>query len=170
MKIATKTTILEIVGTLIIALLIFLSVHFTLESRQIDGISMLPNLETGQRVLVCKAAYWFGEPQRGDVVVFYDTLNDKYIIHRIIGLPNESVEIRSGQLYIDGEIKDEPYIQENILNRYPETVPGGNYLIVGDNRYSARWDIVPRSEIVGKAWLCYWPLSDWHLVSGHSYD
>lgn len=169
MSFLTKTTVLEIVGALILALLIFLGVHFTLESRQVEGTSMLPSLESGQRVLISKAAYWFGEPQRGDVVVFYDVLNDKYIIHRIIGLPHETVEIRDGQLYVDGEFNEEPYVQDNMISRAPEKVPYGCYLIAGDNRNSTRWDIVPRSQIVGKAWLCYWPLSDWRLVRGHSY-
>lgn len=173
MKIATKTTVLEIVGTLLVALLIFLGVHFTLESRLTNGISMLPNLEHGQRVLVCKAAYWFGEPQRGDVVVFHDSSRPSpidYIIHRIAGLPNEKVEIRNGQVYIDDSMLEEPYIQGNSLNRPPEIVPHDSYLIVGDNRDSASADIVPGNEIIGKAWLCYWPLGDWHLVSGYSYD
>jgi signal peptidase I len=169
MKIPTKTTVLEITVTLVLALLIFLGIHFTLESRQVDGTSMLPNLEHGQRVLVCKAAYWFGEPQRGDIVVFYNPLSDKDVIHRIVGLPNEEVEIRDGQVYVNDSKLEEPYVQGNSINRAPEIVPEGSYLIVGDNRYEAASDIVPRNEIIGKAWLCYWPLSDWHLVSGHSY-
>ena len=169
MELSTKKTILEIVGTLVLALLIFIGVHVTLESRQVDGTSMLPNLENGQRVLVCKSAYWFGEPQRGDIVVFYSPSRGKDIIHRIVGLPNEKVEIRNGQVYINDSKAEEPYIQGNSINRAPEIVPDGNYLIVGDNRYEAASDIVPRNKIKGKAWLLYWPLSDWHLVSGHSY-
>lgn len=170
MKITTKITILEIVGTLLIALLIFMGVHFTLESRLVDGISMEPNLHTGQRVLVCKAAYWFGEPQRGDVVVFYNPSSDTYIIHRIVGLPNEKAEIRNGQVYINDSILEEPYIQGDSINRAPGIVPDDSYLIIGDNRDVASSDIVPRSEIIGKAWLCYWPLSDWHLIRGYSYN
>jgi signal peptidase I len=169
MKIPTKITVLEIAVTLVLALLIFLGIHFTLESRQVDGTSMLPNLEHGQRVLVCKSAYWFGEPQRGDIVVFYSPSRGKDIIHRIVGLPNEKVEIRNGQVYINDSKIEEPYIQGGLINREPEIVPDGSYLIVGDNRYEAASDIVPRNKIRGKAWLLYWPLSDWHLVSGHFY-
>jgi signal peptidase I len=170
MKIPTRTTVIEIAVTLALALLIFLGIHFTLESRLVNGVSMLPNLEQGQRVLVCKAAYWFGEPRRGDVVVFYIPSRDKEIIHRIVGLPNETVEIKNGQLYINNEIKEEPYIQENTLDQAPEIVPEDSYLIIGDNRDEASSDIVPRNEIIGKAWLCYWPFSDWHIVSGYSYQ
>jgi len=169
MKIVTKTTIIEIVVMLLIALIIFLGVHFTLESRLVNGISMWPNLEDGQRVLVCKAAYWFGEPQRGDVVVFYNVLSDKYIIHRIVGLPGEKAEIRDGRVYINDSVLAESYIQGDYLNRAPEIIPAGCYLIVGDNRNAASSDIVPRDKIVGSAFLCYWPLSDWHLVHSYAY-
>jgi signal peptidase I len=169
MKTSTKITALEIAGTLVLALFIFLGIHFTLESRQVDGTSMLPNLYTGQRILVCKTAYWFSEPQRGDIVVFYSPSRGKEIIHRIVGLPNEKVEIRDGQVYINDSTIEEPYIQGNLINLAPEIIPDGDYLIVGDNRYDAASDIVPRNEIRGKAWLCYWPLSAWHIVSGHSY-
>lgn len=173
MRFATKTTILEIVATLIVAALIFLGVHFTLESRQIEGTSMLPNLEHGQRVLILKAAYWFGEPQRGDVVVFRDSsrqLPSQYIIHRIVGLPNEKTEIRNGQVYINDAVLEEPYVQGNSTNRALETIPDDCYLIVGDNRDGSSSDIVQRDDIIGRAWLCYWPLSDWNLVRGHSYE
>jgi len=169
MKLPTKTTVLEIAVTLALALLIFLGIHLTLESRQVDGTSMLPNLEHGQRVLVCKAAYWFSEPHRGDVVVFYAPSSGKEVIHRIVGLPNEKVEISEGQVYINDSKIEEPYIQGNLINRAPEIVPDDSYLIVGDNRDEASSDIVPRSDIIGKAWLCYWPFNDWHLISGYSY-
>lgn len=169
MKIATKTTIIEIVATLLIALVIFLGVHFTLESRLVNGISMWPNLEDGQRVLVCKAAYWFGEPGRGDVVVFHNLLSDKYVIHRIVALPNEKAEIRDGRVYVNDSVLEESYIQGDYLNRASEIIPAGCYLIVGDNRDAASADIVPRNEIVGRAFLCYWPLGDWHLVHSYTY-
>jgi signal peptidase I len=80
------------------------------------------------------------------------------------------VEIRGGQVYINDSILEEPYIQGDSINLAPGIVPDDSYLIVGDNRDEASSDIVPRDEIIGKAWLCYWPLSDWHLVSGHSYN
>jgi signal peptidase I len=176
MKISTKITILEITGTLIIALIIFLGVHFTLESRQVDGTSMEPSLYTGQRVLVCKAAYWFGDPHRGDVIVFrMPGEPDRVLIKRIIGLPGDRLEISEGHVYIGDEILEEPYINEqsNVAHSSVE-VPMGYYFVMGDNRGSSsdsrNWGPVPRENIIGKAWLCYWPLSAWHLVSGYSYQ
>ena len=164
-----KVAILQILVTLVVALLIFFGVQSIIESRVVAGSSLEVNLHNGERLIVAKAAYWFGEPQRGDIVVFYSPSRAGYVVHRIVGLPNEKVEIRNGQVYINDSKMEEPYIQGNSINRAPEIVPEGSYLIVGDNRYEAAADIVPRNEIIGKAWLCYWPLSAWHLVSGHSY-
>jgi signal peptidase I len=170
-----KLTILEITGTLVIALLIFLGVHSTLESRQVDGSCMEPNLYTGQRVLVCKAAYSFGDPHRGDVVVFRKPGEpERVLIKRIIGMPGDRLEIQDGQVYIGDEFLEEPYIKEPTSADYSSIeIPMEHYFVMGDNRdYSSdsrSWGTLPRENIIGKAWLCYWPLSDWHLVSGHSY-
>ena len=164
-----KVAILQILVTLVVALLIFFGVQSIIESRVVAGSSMEVNLHDGERLIVVKAAYWFGEPQRGDIVVFYSPSRAGYVVHRIVGLPNEKVEIRNGQVYINDSKMEEPYIQGNSINRAPEIVPEGSYLIVGDNRYEAAADIVPRNEIIGRVWLLYWPLSDWHLVRGYAY-
>jgi signal peptidase I len=168
----SKTTILSILATLVAALLIFFGVQAIIESRVVEGSSMEVNLHNGERLIVVKAAYWFGEPQRGDVVVFHDPsrpLGHQEIVHRIVGLPNEKVEIRNGQVYINDSKMEEPYIQGASINRAPEIVPDDSYLIVGDNRDAASSDIVPRNEIIGRVWLLYWPLSEWHIVDGYSY-
>lgn len=70
MERATKITVLEILGTLILAVLIFIVVQAAMESRVVEGACMEPNLHTGQRVLVMKSAYWFDDPHRGDVIIF----------------------------------------------------------------------------------------------------
>ena len=175
MKISTKITILEIAGTLVLALTIFLVVHFTLESRQVDGDCMIPNLETGQRVLVCKGAYWFGDPHRGDVIVFRKPGEpERVLIKRIIGMPGDRLEIKGGQVYIGDELLEEPYVIEPTSSDYSSIeIPTGHYFVMGDNRdYSSdsrSWGTMPRENIIGKAWLCYWPLSAWHLVRGYAY-
>ena len=174
MERATKITILEIVGTLTLAVLIFVVVQAAMESRVVDGLSMEPNLHAGQRVLVLKSAYWFSEPQRGDVVIFKSPADpDRTLIKRVIGQPGENLSISGGMVYIDGIPLDEPYTQGS-THAYPLTeIPVGNYFVMGDNRDrstdSRSWGFLPRENIIGKAWLCYWPLSDWHLVRGFSY-
>jgi len=170
-----KPSVLEVLGTIILAILIFLTVNATLESRQVEGCSMNPGLEDGQRVLVVKASYWFGEPQRGDVIIFHSPSDPgRTLIKRVIGLPGEWVEIKEGTVYIDDEPLDEPYIQGD-NKAYPRVqVPEGNYFVMGDNRNnstdSRRWGMLSREFIIGRAWLCYWPLSAWHLIGGSDYD
>lgn len=165
-----RVTFREVLITLLLALCIFFAVQVTVQSCQVDGYSMNPSLVGGQRVLVIKAMYWLGDPQLGDVVVFSKSGADRNVIHRVVGLPGDLVEIRSGELYINGERMDEEYTQGHSVSVPEQMVPEGSYFIVGDNRGGTAWDIVPREDIVGKAWLCYWPLSDWHVLPGYSYD
>ena len=170
MKKVVKITLIEILATLLLALLIFLVVQATVESRAVDGPSMQPGLETGQRVLVVKAAYWFGDPQRGDIIIFqHPDDEERTLIKRIIGLPGDWVEVKTYGVFINGTLLDEPYTQGS--NRPTQSlilVPEDSYFVMGDNRDSStdsrRWGMLPRENIIGRAWLCYWPLSDWHLV------
>jgi signal peptidase I len=159
----------EVLITLILALCIFLAVQVTIQSCQVNGYSMEPSLYEGQRILVIKAVYWFGDPQRGDVIIFTKPGADHKIIHRVVGLPGELVEIRSGELYIDGVKIEEQYTQGHSVSASSRRVPEGCYFIIGDNRGGTAWDIVPRDNIIGKAWLCYWPLSEWGLLPSYSY-
>lgn len=162
-----QKAIREILITVAIALLIFTGVRFVTHNYEVLGFSMEPNLHSGQRVFVSKAAYWFGEPQRGDVVVFDTARFSQDIIHRIVGLPGEMAEIRAGEAYIDGRRLEEAYIQGRSLTVALQKVPDNSYFIVGDNRGIASWDIVPRDRIIGKAWLRYWPLSQFGTVGDY---
>jgi len=171
---ATKITVLQIAGTLILAVVIFTTMQATFESRVVEGACMEPNLYDGQRVLVIKAAYWSGEPQRGDVVIFEAVDGtDRTLIKRIIGLPGENISMSGGKVYIDGEPLEEPYIK-GVIQAFPLTeIPADNYFVMGDNRDhstdSRRWGTLPRENIIGRAWLCYWPMGDWHLIRGYAY-
>ncbi len=165
----------DIIITLLLALCIFFAVQFTIQSCQVDGSSMLPNFENGQRLLVVKAAYWFGDPQRGDVIIFPSTNNpDENLIKRVIALPGETVEIKDGTVYIYDEPLEEPYIAELPDSDYPSIeVPEREYFFMGDNRNNSNdsrtWGTISGESIIGKVWLCYWPLSDWHLITSYSY-
>ena len=169
------STVRDIIITLLLALCIFVAVQVTIQSCQVDGESMEPGFEETQRLLVIKAVYWFGDPQRGDVIIFHSKTNsDENLIKRVIGLPGETVEITDGQVYIDNTPLEEPYIAEPPDSDYPSTqVPEGYYFVMGDNRNhsndSRSWGVLPGENIIGKVWLCYWPLSDWHLIPGYSY-
>ncbi|MFW6126170.1 MAG: signal peptidase I [Chloroflexota bacterium] len=165
----------DIAITLVLALCIFFAVQFTVQSCQVDGSSMEPSFHDGQRVLVVKAAYWFGEPQRGDVVIFPSNSNpNENLIKRVIGLPGETIEIEDNHVYIDGDPLQEPYIADLPDSTYHSTeIPQGQYFVMGDNRNhsndSRSWGPVPGGQIAGKAWLIYWPFSDWQLVPNYTY-
>jgi signal peptidase I len=114
--------------------------------------------------------YKFGKPQRGDIVVFNPTARlerEKYkdaFIKRVIGIPGDRVEVKNGKVFIDGKALKEGYIAEVPLYTWgPQTIPSGEYLVLGDNRNNSYdghfWGFVPQDKIVGKAVLRFWPLN-----------
>ena len=163
-----KTFLREVLGTLLLAIAIFFLIQATVQSSVVVGCSMEPSLYNGQRLLISKIAYNSNLPQRGDIVIFDVPDLDKDIIHRIVGMPGELVEMRAGDIYIDGLKLEESYTQGNSITRAAELVPENHYYIVGDNRATSRIDTVPLSDIVGKAWLSIWPIAEWGLAPNYS--
>lgn len=114
-------------------------------------------------------AYLFHTPERGDIIVFQfprDTSRD--FIKRVIGVPGDSVEIRDGRVYVNGKPLDEPYIMAPPHYQMPPvSVPSGHYFVLGDNRNNSSdshvWGLVPWYDIIGQAWVSYWPLGDWQF-------
>lgn len=156
--------------TLIAVLVVFFGLQATIQSSVVLGTSMEPNFETGQRLIVNKIIYKFDELKRGDVVVLRppsDT-NAEYL-KRVVGLPGESVEIKNGLVYIDGEPLSEPYILDspNYTMKKLE-VPQGYCFVLGDNRNNSNdshiWGPLPQGNIIGKVWLSVWPPSDWGII------
>ncbi len=181
-----RFTVREIIATVLLAVVIFFAAEITIQSCEVVGSSMEPNLHTGQHLLISKAAYFFDEPERGDVVVFDPPIaSDRDFIKRIIALPEETVEIKEGKVYItdtngDTFMLDEPYTpsgQEPNYTMPPQQVPDGCYFVLGDNRNHSTDSHVwvqqglwlTRQDIMGKAWLSYWPLSEWHWAPNHSF-
>jgi len=160
----------EIVITAILAVLIFFLIQATLGSFIVVGISMEPSFHSEQRLLVSKVVYRLHEPERGDVIVFEpaDSQQGDYI-KRIVALPNDTVEIKKGAVYVNGSKLDEPYIKNPPSYTIKEQkIPGNSYFVLGDNRNNSNdshngW-VVPRQRIVGKAWLLIWPPGIWGLV------
>lgn len=163
---------LDIIETGVIALSIFLIIYlFLLQPHEVKGNSMVPNFEHGDFLLTDKISYRFGEPERGDVIVFKAPQNSNFdYIKRIVGLPGEAVEIKEGKFFVDGKRLEENYLPEDTYIREGKTlreglvltIPAGEYWVMGDNRQhssdSREWGPVPRENIVGKVWLRYWPL------------
>ena len=131
---------------------------------------MEPTLHTNQYLLVNKLSYIVGEPQRGDIVVLRFPLDPRRdFIKRIIALPGEEVEVRSGLVFIDGRPLAEPYIHDRPLYTYPKKrVPPNDYYVLGDNRNNSHdshvWDWLPKDYLIGKAWISYWPVAEWGVL------
>lgn len=165
----------EILGTLILAVVIFLLLQATVQSFIVVGSSMKPSLHDGQRLLVSKAVYIFHEPEWGDMVVFRSPNNQETdFIKRIIALPGDTVEVEGGVVYVNGSPLDESeYIKEQPKYKLSATkIPQNEYFVLGDNRNNSNdshngWT-VPRQNIIGKAWLSIWPPDRWGLVTNYS--
>lgn len=157
----------DVLSVIIPVLLLFVAFRMFFLMAYIPSSSMVPNLYPGQRIIVNKAAYWFDEPRRGDIVVYRSNSYERAIIHRVVGLPGDLVQIKRGKLYINDLYVEEPYIQGNGVSTPPQKVPPDCYFIIGDNRDAAIWEIVPRKTLVGKAWIRYWPPSQWGRVANY---
>lgn len=118
--------------------------------------------------------YPLGTPRRGDIVVFrYPKDPTRDFIKRVVALPGETVEVRAGIVYVNNQRLEEPYVLENpSYSRPPEVVPPEHYFVLGDNRNNSSdshvWGPVPSENIVGKAWLTYWPLKNWGSIGDHA--
>ena len=162
-------------GSLVVALLFLLAIFITLGSFTVEGDSMEPTIYDGQGMMKVRVAYWFGDPQRGDVITCEHPQENKGLIKRVIALPGEWVQVTTDYVYINGEPLEEPYIKGENHPAYPRTqVSENSYFVMGDNRNhstdSRAWGMVPRENITGRAWLVYWPLSDCHLIGGYDQD
>ena len=178
----------------ILAFAISIAFQVLLGNYVVDGSSMNPTLNNNQRVFVNKFVYldpfsitknlnnnfdFKLNPHRGDVVVFdppfpYDTTG-KQFVKRIIAIPGDTIENSSGTILVNGK----PYLSKfgntsEISEVYKTLVPDGYYYVLGDNRRSSNdsrsFGFVPRSNIKGRVWVIYWPLSnfkifDYNLIS-----
>jgi len=135
----------------------------------VDGISMEPTFETGEFLLISRMNYLFGEPQRGDIVVFHSPTNPKEdFIKRVVGLPGETIEIRDRRIYIDGTQLDEPYLVDACSEAMCQTsiwqVGQDEIFVLGDNRNfssdSRSFGAIKQSLIVGEAIIRYYPLRE----------
>ncbi len=148
------------------AIAIFIVV-FVVQPVKVEGTSMQPQLADQDRIFVNRFIYRFKDIQRGDVVVFwYPRDRSKSFIKRVLGLPGDEVEIRRGDVYVNGVRMCEPYLEpyyRDYKSCRKVLVPAGHYFVLGDHRNSSNdsrsWGFVERSLIYGKAIFSYWPVS-----------
>jgi signal peptidase I len=137
---------------------------------RVENISMLPTLRPGEFILVNKLTYRFNESERGDIVIFHFPQNPREdYIKRVIGLPGDVVEIAENQVYVNGFKLHEPYLTSPMIYDGTWTVPEDALFVLGDNRNqssdSHSWGYVPLENVVGKAIVVYWPLTDLKVLS-----
>ena len=156
-------------GLIIVAAVSALIATLVLPVLQISGSSMEPTLNNGEIVVLIKTA----KLDRGDLCGF--SFSNKILIKRVIGLPGDLIFIDDeGIVYVNGEILDEPYINEHELGEcdieFPYTVPENEYFVMGDRREtsidsrSSVIGCVPYDQIFGKIFFKVWPMSEFGLA------
>ena len=157
---------------------VWLVITFVGQRTEVEGASMENTLHNGDNLIVDKLSYRFHDPERFDIIVFpFQFQDNTYYIKRIIGLPGETVQIMDdGSIYINGEKLEENYgmevIKPETIGRAAEPIERGDdeYCVMGDNRNNSsdsRTDMVgniTRENIIGKAWLRIWPVSDFGVL------
>lgn len=145
------------------SLFLFVSLFSACSSQPIlvEGTAMLPNFKNGDKILIDKN---LGELKRGDVITFlYPKDRTKSYFKRIIGFPGETIEIRAGKVFINGQVLEEPYLDEKYNNAkqtfQPKVIAENNYFVMGDNRDNSSdsryWGTVDKELIKGKYYLTY---------------
>jgi signal peptidase I len=114
-------------------------------------------------------SYRFGEVSRGDIIVFHFPVNPaEDLVKRVIGLPGDHVQVQNNQVYVNGQLLNEPYIAQSPLYEGNWTVAEGNLFVLGDNRNNSNdskdWGLLPAEKVVGKAVLIYWPPPLWKVL------
>jgi signal peptidase I len=140
---------------------------------KIEGNSMNPLLSDHEAIVINRLVYHFEPIHRGDVVVFRYPLDATYsFIKRIVGLPGETVQIRQGLVYVNGNWVPEPYVPsqyEDLSDFGPIQVPSGSYFVLGDRRNSSNdsraFGTVSRRLIEGRAAFAYWPIDHFGVLS-----
>lgn len=168
-KINWKRFALDILETVVLAVVLFVGINTVSARVRVDGFSMRPTLDDGEFVLVNRLSYRFGEFRRGDIIVFHFPMDpNQELIKRIIGLPGDSVGIANGIVHVNGQAVSETYIAETPNYSGDWRVPEGHLFVLGDNRNdssdSHSWGLLPVENVVGKAVLIYWPPRMWDII------
>ena len=172
----------EVAKIAIIALLIVVPIRFFLfQPFLVKGQSMEPNFSNSDYLIVDELSYRFREPLRGEVVVFkYPQDESQRYIKRIIGLPDETIKVQDGKVFI---LQDDKQYILNEINYFPNAIQtlgnvtislqGDEYFVLGDNRQfssdSRRWGAVSEEEIVGRVALRLWPFAEISKIEIPSY-
>lgn len=161
--------VLDILETLVLSVILFIGINAVSARIRVDGSSMEPTLRSGEFVIVNKLTYKFGNPSRGDIVVFHFPRDpEQEYIKRVIGLPGDQVNISQGNVYVNDQRIIEPYIAAKPGYEGNWVVPDNQLFVLGDNRNNSsdshNWGTVPQEYVVGKAVFIYWPPEQWGII------
>jgi signal peptidase I len=177
----------EVIETLVLTFVIFFVIQmFVAQPFQVQQHSMDRTFAPGDYVLVDRLSHLWSPYARGQVIVFRppgDGVDQKPFIKRVIGIGSDTVEVRDGQVFVNGVALDEPYLFRN-ADGVPEPtiagdqsrwiVPIGELLVMGDHRQSSSdsraFGPIPVSSVIGRGVIRYWPLSAFGIVAAASYD
>jgi signal peptidase I len=161
----------EISKIIIIALVVVIPIrYFLFQPFIVKGASMEPNFHSGDYLIIDEISYRFNQPHRGDVIVFkFPRDPSQRYIKRLIGLPNDTIEIKSDKIIIsngkESQVLDESsYLPEssNTLGDFEISLKDGEYFVLGDNREfssdSRKWGVLPEKLIIGRVFLRAWPV------------
>jgi signal peptidase I len=160
----------ELLDTFLPAIAIVLAVNLLLaQPRTVHGQSMEPCLHENERVIIDLISLRWRAPQRGEIIVLrLPNRRSDPLIKRVIGLPGDTVAIRGGEVLVNGEVLNEPYLDQGTPGRMAaKVVPEAHVFVLGDNRGASNdsryFGMVPYENVLGRAWLRYWPPSEMEL-------
>ena len=190
-----RVLVRESFETIILALLVFMVLHISIQNYKVEGPSMQPTLNQNEYLIVNKLVYLnfdpaevldalpffegesdaagrylFHPPVRGEVVVFRSPRDpERDFVKRVIGLPGDTVEIVQGTVYVNGLQLVEPYLdRRDNTTMAPVKVEPDTLFVLGDNRGSSNdsrsWGPVPAENLIGRAWMRFWPLDHLGLL------
>lgn len=174
---------MDFMETIVVALSIFVVVYlFLVQPHEVKGSSMEVSFHNNEYILTDKISYRFVNPKRGDVIIFKAPNNpDVDYIKRVIGLPGDQVKVEKGLVFVNGQKLIENYLREKtylypgsfMLEGNNITVPKDYLFVMGDNRThssdSREFGPIPKESIIGRAFLRYWPLTEFGLVPQINY-
>lgn len=173
-----KESFFELARFVLIALIIVVPIRlFIIEPFVVSGSSMFPTFENGDYLIVDKISYELGKPKRNDVVIFrYPNDHKKFFIKRIIGLPNETVDISGSEITItngahkSGFKLDESFIKNAADNNTHFELKDDEYFVMGDNRTASSdsryWGAVNKNLLIGRALVRLWPIKNVGILPG----
>ena len=157
------------------AAVFFVCQSFVFKNAVVSGPSMEPTLSHGERLIILKFPYIFGNPRIGEIVAFpYKENPSQHFVKRVVGLPGDVVDIRDRRITVNGAELDDDFSSEPLVSvgnaAFPIVVPADSYFVLGDNRDQSNDSrfigvgCIRKADMMGRVSLRYWPLNKFGTV------